>query len=160
MALFSSYAISLQASKTVGTTLSDKTTDGINSLHQALNNNLEKGTVFKLDIELTSNELQVINLAALGLRHVRSILLKSDNQFGYSIVTPSAIADAEPYWYLVRTAFIDFNNKIPTTLTNPKYKPTENLNIIKVESPLATHPQATLANPTPTIVVQLIVISE
>lgn len=157
MALYISYAVNVQASKSIGTTVADKSTDTTNSLHQALNNNVASGVVFKMDIELSAGESQTINIGALGIPFIRSILIKSDNQFGYCVMTTNQTINNEPYWHLVRTAFIDFNTK-PVIGINNKYRPDESLSVIRVESPTVTHPPANAANLTPTITVQLLII--
>lgn len=147
-----SYSINLQTSSNVGETRADKSQDSINSVQQNLENTLQRGTTFKFEIELTSNEEQVINLSSLGISYVRCLLLKSSNQFGYSLLTSSETSS--PY-SLSRLVFLDFNSTPPSSLSTYK-KPT----IIKLQSPSATHPSPTSVSTSPTIIVQVVVIGE
>lgn len=154
MSLSTSYVVTLQANKTVGLTAGDKSIDSTSSLKQAINNIFPNGTVFKFDIELSSNESRTINLTNLGVDRLRMVLIKSDYQFGYSISQSGSTTNSP--WFLARTAFIDFSFPPPIGFADTNYLIP---NVISIASPSATHPIVTITEPNPTVVVQIIVIA-
>ncbi len=136
-----SYVVSLQASKSSGTTPSDKSVDVMTSLKQAIDNTLGLGIVHRYELHLTASVRKVIDLSELG--NIRTLLLKSDYQFGYSLSETDTTTNP---FYLTRTVFIDFNDLEPTTNFNSTDY--ERPNYITLETQTSLLPPAQTINGT------------